>query len=74
MFLEVAKKTLPTSVCRGAVVSQVARLLLDHVVQVEALVADIVLCSCMRHFTLPLLPGVLMGTGSLDAGNNPVTN
>ena len=74
MLVEVGKPPLPPSVCRGAVALQVVRLLPDHVVQVETLVADIVLCSCMRHFTLPLLPGVLMGTSSLDAGNNPVTN
>lgn len=72
MYLEVGKTPLPTRVCRSAVASQLLRLLLDHVV--EALAADIVLCLYMRHFTLPLLPGVLMATGSLNAGNIPVTN
>ena len=47
----------------------------DRVVWVGALAGDIVLCSWARHFALmvPLSTQVylIMGTGKLNAGDNP---
>ena len=40
----------------------------------QTLAGDIVLCSSVRHFTLtvPLYPGVQLGTGEFNTGGNLV--
>ena len=53
--------------------SWLVHLTLDHVVRVPVLARDIVLCSWAGHFTLSASPhpGVKVGTGKFNAGENP---